>query len=667
MKKIIVSTLIGMFVSLSLSAQEAVYFGDELYKDLKFTKAIDYYLKAIDRKPTVEAMEKLATCYRYTGNAVEAARWYGNATAYPKSKAIDYYYWGMMLKMLEQYDLAKEKFSMWATKEPAKIEVAKERMASCDLAKAWIVQPVGTVMTSQAALNSPFSEFGAVGYKNGIVFTSNRINKELRNENRFSRSIGKPFYKIYYADTITQDTSGFTILPFDKEINSKYNDGPCAFSRNQDTVWFTRTLIQKGRKNREKINRLQLYYCAMSPTGWQRAIPFKFNSGNYSTGHPSIGMGGKVLFFASDMPGGFGGMDLYLCTMTANGWSSPVNLGPQINTMEDELFPFYDDESNSLFFSSAAHSSMGGLDIFKSAWVNYEWTKPKNLKVPYNSSKDDFSFSLLKGKNIGYLSSNRGNVSGNDDVFQFRYEENNAPQSNDYTVFVKPSILGATGAMQSLTDVTISLKNITRGSKIDLTANADGTLFFTMSPREQYRIELLKEGFFKYTQEITVADLKDRADVVKAGNNTLVWSPEMRKLLVGECIVLQNIYYDYNSADLRRPSLKELDKVATLMIENPNISIQIGSHTDSRGDDDFNMRLSRKRAESAVKYIISLGIAPERIVAKGYGETEPINKCVNGVTCTEQEYQLNRRTDFRIIGVIPDRTIINQVDPSQVQ
>lgn len=660
-KKTTVLSLIAiLFSAASILAQtSSLYFGNEFFRELKFKKATEYYLKAVQKKPTVNTIERLADCYRFTNNYAEAAKWYERACAFPDCRKIDFYHWGMMLKTIQQYDLAKEKFTSWGARDVSQAALAEKMKSSCDSAKIWLANPKRVFVAPAAGLNSQYADFGASSFKNGVVFTSNRPVKNLKNDTRYSRSLGKPFYKIFYADSITNDTSKYLVFPLAKEINKKFNDGPCSFSRGFDTIWFTRTNVEKGRGMRTKVNNLQIYYSLANETGWFISLPFKYNKTAYSYAHPFLSKNGKMLFFSSDMPGGSGGMDLYVCSMTDTGWSSPQNLGMNVNTNEDDVFPFWDEANRALYFSSEGHASIGALDIFKTTRLpSGNWSVPKNIGSPYNSPKDDFSFYLNKDGQSGYLSTNRASGPEDDNIYAFSYKEISDNQQS-YTVGVKPVFM-ENGAELPIGDANYLVTSLSTGNTIvpNSNTNGGGDISFRFNGSEVYRLEIIKEGFFKYAKTFTTAELKNFNEVSPSGAGTLLWKPMMRKLLLNECIVLQNIYYDYNSADLRKDSYRELDKVATLMVENPTIKLQLGSHTDSRGDEEYNMNLSRKRAQNAVNYIIGLGISSERIIAKGYGETEPLNKCVDGVTCTDAEYQLNRRTDFRIIGLVPNKTII---------
>lgn len=659
LKRSTLALLLLFFVATSAIAQPSVYFGNELFKELKFKRAISYYLTAVKSKPKLTTIERLADCYRLTNDYAAAAKWYERAAAFPNCRSIDYYYWGMMLKTIKQYDLAKEKFGYWGARDLAHIALADKMQMSCDSAKNWVNNPKKVFVHPEYGLNSEYTDFGAVAFKTGVVFTSNRPVKNLKNDTRYSRLLGRPFYKLFYADTITNDTSRYLVLPLAKELNKKYNDGPCSFSPSYDTIWFTRTNVEKGFNTRSKVNNLQLFYSLADETGWFISLPFKYNNKAYSYAHPCIAKNGKKLFFSSDMPGGFGGMDIYSCSMTDTGWSRPVNLGAAINSNEDDMFPFYDEVRNVLYYSSAGHSSIGGLDIFKSALLNNRWTTPQNLMPPYNSSKDDFSFFLNKDGKTGYLSTNRATEPGNDEIYSFSYSNNNGGFYNqqNITLGITPAFIDF-GRELPITDANVSLTSLSTGTELKR-LNVPGDLSYAINSNELYKLEIIKEGFFKYSKTFTTADLANLTEVNNLGKGILTWKPIMRKLVLNECIVLQNIYYDYNSADLRKDSYKELDKVATLLVENPSLKLQLGSHTDSRGDDDYNMTLSRNRAQNAVRYIIGLGISSDRIIAKGYGETEPLNKCIDGIPCTDGEYQLNRRTDFRIIGLIPNKTIIN--------
>jgi outer membrane protein OmpA-like peptidoglycan-associated protein/tetratricopeptide (TPR) repeat protein len=645
---------------------QSSYYADELYRQFKFTGAINYYLQAVERNPNVKSVEKLADCYRFNNEYANAASWYEKAAAFENCRDVDFYYWAMMLKADQKYNDAKEKFRIWGNRDESKKLIAQKMIASCDSAQLWIKKPEKANIQKESFLNSDYIDFGAVPFKKGIVFTSNRPVATLNNDNFLSRSYGRPFFKVFYTDTSVSTEKGFSTLPLSKNINSKYNDGPVSFTRNYDTVWFTRTNFNSGAFFQRDVGKLQIYYSLSNNAGWFLSQPFKFNNEKYNYAHPSISKNGRELYFSSDMPGGFGGMDIYMTVLADTGWTKPINLGPEINSQEDDVFPYWNEDTQILYFSSSGHSSMGGLDIFYSKKSRRGYSQAINMHYPINSSKDDFSFVLNDDGKTGYLSSNRDTKSSYDDIYRFELgkpfkkekAEEEKPTLPDLLVTIQPVTEGKRGLVDMET-YTLEIKNIKTGeSSVFKKTGREKESVYKIGQEDIYVVEVSNGGYFTFTKTFKGKEIKEMQGVEQAKEEYL-WKPEMKKIKYGECVVLQNILYDFNSATLRESSYAELQKLATLMMENPDIKVQIGSHTDSRGSDAYNMSLSQRRAQASVDYIVSLGIDRERILARGYGESEPINKCIDGEPCTEEEYQLNRRTDFRIIGNVPNKQIID--------
>jgi outer membrane protein OmpA-like peptidoglycan-associated protein len=376
-----------------------------------------------------------------------------------------------------------------------------------------------------------------------------------------------------------------------------------------------------------------------------------FNSDKYSTGHPSLTIDGSTMYFISDMPGGYGGTDIYVVYKSGNGWGKPINLGYTINTTTDEMFPFIASDGT-LYFSSDGLPGLGGLDVFKSTKNGTEWTKPENLHAPINSNNDDFAFTIDAKRNQGYLSSNRSGGKGNDDIYAFVPAK--APQVN---CLLKGKITER-NTNTPIADATVKLISMSNGMEQSVVTGSDGVYIFDLNPESNYTIYATKKGYFTEVKtlstigkncsspleqnlqiDLSISKIPDGPIKIIAGQDDNSGLPLPK---------INHIYYDFDKADIRPDAQMELDKIVTFMKDNPDMIIELGSHTDSRGKADYNLDLSQRRAASAVAYIVSQGIEQDRISAKGYGESTLVNKCKDGVTCTETEHQQNRRTEFLI-------------------
>ena len=376
-------------------------------------------------------------------------------------------------------------------------------------------------------------------------------------------------------------------------------------------------------------------------------IAFPYNSDNFSVGHPAISADGTKLIFSSNMPGGSGQSDLYISERINGEWQKPINLGAEINTFGNEVFPFLANDST-LFFSSDGHEGYGGLDIFESNMVNGKWTTPWNLKLPLNSPYDDFSIVFNRNLTDGFFSSNRPGGLGSDDIYVFRkYHRTPGVQVPEKPKEVIPLISGLVKDKKTLAPLdsaTVFLLNKQTGEVLVLKTNRDGYFEAPIVKGVTYIAKAMKSNYFDDCLSIIIPT--DEASVkIKTPKDLL-----LDKYALNKTFVIENIYYDLDKWFIRDDAKPSLNKLVGLLNQYP-INVEIGSHTDSRASAKYNIQLSQKRADAAVKYLISKGIDAKRLTYKGYGETMLINRCADGVKCTEAEHQANRRTEFKITSI----------------
>ncbi|HCT30886.1 MAG TPA: hypothetical protein DIW31_09165 [Bacteroidales bacterium] len=577
----------------------------------------------------------------------------------------------------------------------------------------------------EVPFNSENSDFGAVPYEGKILFASARNDQAII---RFQDSWkNTPFFALY--SIANDNASAIRVQPFGKKFNTLYHDGPVCFDTTETEVFITRNTFKHRipRKGKEGVNNLKILYAKKNTLGvWGSLKNMKFNSRDYSCGHPSLSPDGKTLYFASNMPGGYGATDIYYVTRTEDGWSDPVNMGAEINTSSDDMFPFIHSNGH-LYFASSGRQGMGGLDLFEAFKKNDGTYAVLNMGYPINSNNDDFGIYLAPDGVHGYFASNRPGGKGDDDIYRFivtnpmrlaldlegdvtdamdghKLDSSNVvltladgsnPQTlntgalNTFSYEIKPDLKykitvtrnGYSSAIididpdkrpenSGLVKVPITLERVQewgiygnvyiRGSKevvpkveinIKHIAGDNYTTLITpevegfkvkLEPNTAYEISFEKKGFLttkgSYStvgQKPGYVDINEFIDV------------SIEKIDMDKTIEV-NIYYDLGKWNIRKDAVIELDKVVAFLNDNPDIKIELGSHTDARGDAISNQALSQKRADSAVAYIISKGISNDRIVAKGYGESKLKNQCADGVKCTEEEHQQNRRTEIRI-------------------
>lgn len=615
-------------------------------------------------------------------------------------------------------------------------------------------------------INSERLDFSPQYYLNGVVFVSSS------KEGPKDKNTNEPFFELYYADT---DRNGMPLKPepFSVEINSQRHEGPVTFSRDMNLVYFTRNNLKNGvsQKNSKGTTGLKIYEANRGPNEWQNVKELPFNSDEFNCAHPALSPDGRKLYFSSDMPGGLGSSDLWVVEKSGDGWSAPMNLGPEINSAGRDGFPFVH-ETGTLFFASDRSGGLGNTDIY---FVDLgENPQVTNLGEPFNSPFDDLGFILNKDGTQGYFTSSREGGFGRDDIYTFEApegifgldepailavtitvvdEDGNPVQDAEVRVleraadgflegdnlydvemvpnpdnpeelllklvrrdadsFQTPTLttmkngeaytdLGAEkqfiilatkegmgnselmystagiteenpkvtlvmkkpacitysgfvlvdGTDTPLSDATITFINNCDNTAQILRSDDDGEFEYCLAPGCDYSITAEKRGFSTFANKITTAGLAPGSEMMNEIRlspfaNTVVSGPVEE----GDVIILQNIYYDFGKSAIRTGAARELDALGTLMKKYPSMEIELIAHTDSRGSAEFNLELSLKRAESAKNYLTNRGIAENRVKAFGYGESQLRNDCADGVECTDEEHEFNRRTEVRITKI----------------
>lgn len=640
---------------------------NKMFNFYRYAEAIPLYKKAIDKEKAPElrlvASTRLADCYRFTNNTEMACEWYEKVTQYENADPINHLYYGQALQSKGEYEKARAAFLRYNQMVPADPR-GNLLAASCTLPAKWDSLPGQFEVKNMVSLNSKWSDFAPVYYKEGIVFTSERSGNLL--ENTTYGWTKNNYFDMYYAKLQhPQDPFGEVndINSFSQNINKSYHDASATFSKDFSTVYFTRSFNDKTvEKDHMKTHLLKIYSSQIKGNSWWAAVPFFLNSENYSVTHPSLSADGKTIYFSSDMPGGFGAFDIWYCTLENDKWSQPVNAGPEVNTFGNEAFPFVMNDST-LYFASNGLPGYGGLDVFVSTKKEGKWHTPCNLKKPVNSSYDDFSLVLNVSDSSGYFSSNRPGGLGSDDIYACKRLPVvpavkpelpvalpvilPAPEPYFVSGYVKDKI-----SLLPVQGASVYLLNTNTGLVKMLSTNDEGFYKSNVSKQDSYVIKATKLNYLPDCLNLP-KDLSDTAKLFAIPHDLM-----LDKLEVNKIFKLDNIYYDLNKWDIRPEAALELDKLVKIMKES-TISVELGSHTDSRGSATYNESLSQKRADAAIKYITQKGIEKERISAKGYGERQLVNKCADGVNCTAEEHQANRRTEFRITSVAPAKPINN--------
>jgi len=487
-------------------------------------------------------------------------------------------------------------------------------------------------------VNTKESDFGTAFLgKDKVIFaaptTNTMIVKKTWKEN------GQQFLDMY-TGLITSDRQLIEKKRMPGDVNTKYHEAGVAVTKDLKTIYYTANNFyeKKFLTDSSGINNLQMFRASLDVEGkWTEKEKMPFNHVEYSIGHPALNHDDTKLYFVSDMPGGYGGTDIYVVDINEDGSFGPiVNLGPKINTEGREMFP-YIGKDNILYFSSDSQDGYGSLDIFASKIFDNTVSMPLNLGEPINSVADDFAYIIDDEKDTGFFSSNRDEGKGDDDIYSFLADPGlQIYCGQSIAVYVRSEASG-----EAVPGATIELRDESGEVMESVTAGSDGSYTFVETICDTpYVLFATNKGFLNAEQAVRTANDIDQA--------ALVVNLNLPQQFVSNKVNINTIYFDFDKYNIRKDAAKELDKVVQVMNEYPELLIEAGSYTDSRGKDEYNMKLSERRAKSTVDYIVSKGIDASRITYQGYGETHLVNGCSNGVKCSEEEQQLNRRTEFKI-------------------
>ena len=769
--------------------------GRQMMENLAYHEAIELYNQVLEDSDVAEAKINLAEAYRKVNDPANAEFWYGQVVQLPEAQAIHKLYYGMMLQQNGKCDIAQKWYQQYTIAVPDDqrgVYLAR----ACDYEEELMQKSAGIYEVTRTDFNSNLDDFSPAFYGDGLVFTSERDRgAAVRREFQWT---GNPFLELYYVDASSSGDEGCTYVfgrpeKFSKDLNSKFHDAAVAFSKDEQQIYFTRNNLVDGKtgESDDGIIKLKVFYASSEGEGqWGDLQGLPFNSDEYNVAHPTLSTDGNTLYFASDMPGGYGGMDLYSSELESGRWGIPMNLGPTVNTEGHELFPQFD-RSERLYFSSDGHIGLGGLDIYYvTDQGNGDWTMPENIGAPINSIADDFGIAFNENGTCGFFSSDRAGGAGNDDVYSFAktalpvevyvydakteeplegatvnigcLNETKVTGQNGKILFdMKPnevcnflatyegydpaekegSTLGLTLNDELLVEipmiptkafeltgttwdnlnqlalesVTVTLENDCGQEVQTFVTGLDGKFSFMLDDDCCYTIRGEREGYFTKSEEgICTRDKEDSEaflitldmdayttdpttfDPTKAYENdytyrdpsTGIWidattglpadgeypdgktyekgglvggSPETGYVSPNDLVdengqvavpFLVHVYYDFDESYIRDESEPALQSLIGLLNENADLIIEIGSHTDARGRDSYNNRLSQRRASAVVEYLVERGIPRNRLVPRGYGESVPVNGCANNIPCDEREHQMNRRTEFKVIGCL---------------
>jgi outer membrane protein OmpA-like peptidoglycan-associated protein/tetratricopeptide (TPR) repeat protein len=630
--------LIILVLSSSITfAQSKV--ADKFFENYAYVRASELYEEAVSNGDDSEhVLTRLGDCYYNNSNAAQAAKWYKRAIdMYPDINPEYLYKYSIVQRSLGNHDDA----NIWLQEFQNKR--AEDSRSSIPI-NITLIEELSSiekvyVEVTNLDINTEYSDFGSFVHDDVLYFASGRNVSETGSSKKYDWN-EEPFLDLYQVDV----TNNNGLKSYGKEafiradrVNTDLHEASVAITNDGKTIYFTRDNVNKRNRksfDKEGTTHLKIYKASLNGSAWADIEELPFNGESFSTGHPVLSPDNKTLYFVSDRTDyqNFGQTDIFKVSINEDGsFGEPENLGANVNTEGREMFP-YVAKDNTLYFSSDGYLNLGLLDIYKSDALNGGNNKPKNMGAPYNSGADDFAYFVNAEDGTGYFSSNREGGKGNDDIYSFaKYE-------------CKQSVTGIARdaeTQEPLASVTIEI--IDDAGKIieTVVTGDDGSYAYEIECNTAYTIRGSKPDYKDDVQKMisnSEHNFKHNVDL------------NLIPLLKPDQIVINPIFFDFDKWNIRTDAQYELENVVSVMREHPTMVIKIESHTDSRGSDRYNMKLSERRAKSTRDYLLSRNIAPERIEsAIGYGESQLLNECSNGVPCSKEKHQLNRRSYFYIV------------------
>ena len=688
---VLIGTSQNLFSQTNAKAKAELKLAEQQYKRFHYLSAIQYLtpLLAADTG-LVAAQEMMANSQKNLRNYDQALHWYSELVKQPSMKSEWALFYAEALANKEKYEESEKWYRKYLSLVPK-----DKRATSFTKAGASSFQGNSDWVVFQTNLNTAAAEYSPAWYKKGLMFVSNRKPKEVI-KNVFGWD-NTPFSDLYTFDDLEKITkikidsskktasnfSSYRINDDDTEptsndnktvgiynpniynhnqklktadtypvkgnINTRFHEGPSVVAPDGSLI-FTRNNYSGLKPGKSDDGTVKLKMYTATGAHWDKIQEVAFNSDEYSVGHPALSSDGNILIFVSDMPGGFGGKDLYYSVRVSGGkqWAKPVNLGKRINTEGNEMFPYWG-KDGILFFSSTGYAGLGGLDIFEIMIKDLKPIgKPHNLGSPINSAGDDFGLIRSEDGKSGYFSSNRF---GNDDIYAYTRQS--------YSIRLLGEILDA----RSRTAWPGSQVYLKTSERIDtLKVRSDGSFTFELDKETDYEIIGFNPDYVTKRQFLSTTGIRTDTSIVV--NFMLDKAEQSQRWVVKNCDSLKrafnvpNIYYDLDKFYVKESSKITLDKLAQLMKLHPEVSVITSSHCDSRASSGYNKALSLRRGEATKSYLIANGINANRVKIEYYGKSRLVNRCFDGVNCSESDQQLNRRTEFDVI--------INGVNLSQL-
>lgn len=679
MKKLFTPIILLIAICLHATAQEKSHKemqGDKFAFRYSYEKAIESYNQA--KMLTIEGQRHLAEAYRKLDKNAESELVYEKLIIQSDGVLpVDYFNYAMVLKSNGRYQQSAVWMEKFVQLKPEDLRAKSFAENKTDVSN--LQKDDGKYRVKHLDINTDAEDFGTSYYKNQVVFTSSRTKSGMIKRNY--NWTGQPFWDLYVSDV----DSGQLSKPqkFNKKTNRRFHDGPASFGSNGTVMAFSRNNYSDH--TNDKVVEIQIWFCVNENSFWSQPSPFAFNNSEYSVGQPCLSNDGNTMYFTSDMPGGYGGADIYKTTKNNAGeWGKPENLGSDINSESDEMFPFFQENNQVLFFASNGRFGLGGLDIFIAEYDINHFGKIYNAGSPLNSQYDDFAIIVDDKMAKGYFSSNRVGGSGSDDIY-------GVDLLKTVTINKKISGIAKNSVGFPIENTFITLLNDS-GMVLDtVTTQKDAAFSFMVKKDNNYLLKATNKDYLNgdtiantFGKEVVVtADIIMYKKAEYATSNVIAPVPVKEtatktiskteskteskvdtktvteKIKVGANLAKilafdpNTIYFDYGKAAIRPDAIDDLNNIVKIMNEHPTMVVELGSHTDCRSSFTFNQKLSEQRARASTLYIQKRITNPTRISGKGYGKTKLINRCECEFKvqsdCTEAEHQKNRRTEFIIV------------------
>lgn len=637
-------TIISVFSFNSYAQKAQIASADKKYENFAYIDAIKTYERVAEKGyKSVDMFQKLGNSYYYNGELDKAAKWYDELFAMAPDQDPEYFYrYAQSLKAVGQTDKANEMLEKFREKagNDNRASLIKKNRNYLDIIRA----NSGRYKIEDAGINSKYSDYGSSLYGNKLVFTSSRDTGSFMQ--RKHKWTNESFTNLYVTD-LGEEMAPGKVNKFSKKVKSKFHESSAVFTKDGKTMYFTRNNFLDGKKGKDgkEITLIKIYKATFENDDWAKITELPFDSDSYSTAHPSLSPDEKTLYFASDMPGTMGQSDLFKVKINEDGsYGTPENLGTEINTEGKETFPYITDE-NELYFASDGHPGLGGLDVFVSK-LNQDNTfgEIQNLGDGVNSSKDDFAYLIDTKSRRGFVTSNRSGGQGHDDIYKFLETRRLKCEQELYGVITDLA------TAQILPDTKLSLYDNQFNLINTTVSDQSGNYVFAVECGKTYNVRAVKPAYTTKEKKIVIASTNN-------GKTNLPIALEKEKCQVaigddlGKCFGIKMIYFDLDKYNIRTEAALDLEKILDVLNQNPTMKLDIRSHTDSRASFKYNEVLSDNRAKSTIDWLVKNGVDKSRLTGKGYGETQLVNKCSDEVQCSEEEHQLNRRSEFIITGL----------------